>query len=74
MDRGFTQPPIWQVAKRDGFIIAAEREFKGAVFFELRYWAEGGAKPTKHGVTFSPDQVDGLASALVAYAESRKQA
>jgi hypothetical protein len=72
MGEGFTPAPIWQTRKRGGFILAGEREYKGAVFFELRYWAEGGDKPTKQGVTFSPDEVGSLAEALAAYAKSRK--
>ncbi|MDC8755199.1 PC4/YdbC family ssDNA-binding protein [Erythrobacter sp. sf7] len=69
---GFTSPPIWQFAKRGGFILAGERSFKGETFFELRWWAEDGTIPTGKGVTFPPDAVPELAKALAAYAESRK--
>ena len=72
MGEGSKPTSVWQTRKRDGFILAGEREYKGAVFFELRYWAEGGEKPTKQGVTISPDEVGSLADALAAYAESRK--
>lgn len=71
-DNGFTSPPVWQMPKRGGLILAGEREYKGAVFFELRYWAEGGTKATKQGVTIPPDKVAELAAALNAYAEGRR--
>lgn len=69
---GFTSQPIWQFAKRGGLILAGERSFKGETFFELRWWADGGATPTGKGVTFPPDAVAELAEALAAYAESRE--
>jgi hypothetical protein len=36
---GFTAPPVWELAKRDGLLRAGEREFEGNRFFELRLWA-----------------------------------
>lgn len=71
-DNGFTSPPVWEFPRRDGLILAVEREYKGAMFFELRYWAAGGTKPTKQGVTIPPDKVGELAAALSAYAERLK--
>lgn len=71
-DNGFTSAPVWELAKRDGIVLAVEREFKGATFFELRYWAEGGTKPTKQGVTIPPERVGELAAALSDYAASLK--
>lgn len=68
LDSGFTRPPIWQYPKRQGVILAGEREYKGARFFELRFWADGGSKPTKQGVTIPPEEVGDLAKALAAYA------
>lgn len=69
---GFTSPPVWEFPRRNGLILAGEREYKGATFFELRYWAAGGTKPTKQGVTIPPDKVAELAVALSEYAETRK--
>lgn len=71
-DKGFNSPPIWQFAKRGGLILAGERSFKGEIFFELRWWADGGTIPTGKGVTFPPSAVAELAEALAEYAESRK--
>ena len=65
---GFTRPPVWELAKRDGLLIAGEREFKGARFFELRLWASDGAKPTAKGVTMPVEAVAALARALTVYA------
>jgi hypothetical protein len=67
---GFIGPPIWTLDKRQGQIIAVEREYQGSRFFELRFWADGGTKPTKQGVTFPPGEVASLAKALTAYASS----
>lgn len=69
-DNNFTRPPIWSLPKRDGMIYAAEREFQGSKFFELRFWADGGTQPTKQGVTFPPDKVPELARALADYCAS----
>ena len=68
MPPGFTRPPIWTLDKRDGRLIAGEREFKDARFFELRVWAGDGGTPTKKGVTIPLESVSGLARALTAYA------
>lgn len=66
---GFTSPPVWELAKYDGRLIAGEREFKGRTFFELRHWAgEHGDKATQKGVTMPIEAVAGLAEALMAYA------
>jgi hypothetical protein len=68
---GFTRPPIWEHTKRDGRLVAGEREFKGARFFELRLWAgDDGDKATHKGVTMPVEAVPGLARALAAYATS----
>ena len=65
---GFTRPPVWKLPKRDGLLIAGEREFKGARFFELRLWASDGANPTAKGVTMPVEAVAALARALTVYA------
>ncbi|WP_301750366.1 transcriptional coactivator p15/PC4 family protein [uncultured Erythrobacter sp.] len=68
---GFTSPPVWQYPKRGGLVLAGERSFKGEMFFELRWWADGGTIPTGKGVTIPPDAVPALAEALAAYVASR---
>ena len=68
---GFTGPPVWTQEKREGVLIAGEREYKGAVFFEIRLWTGEGDKPTAKGVTLPCDAVAGLAEALAAYTASR---
>ena len=66
---GFTRAPVWEHSKRDGRLVAGEREFKGAQFFELRIWTgEHGDKATQKGVTMPLDAVPDLARALTAYA------
>lgn len=65
---GFTRPPIWTHDKRDGKLIAGEREYGGHRFFELRLWAGDGGKPTPKGVTLPLEAVPGLAQAMMAYA------
>ncbi|MBY4636822.1 transcriptional coactivator p15/PC4 family protein [Sphingopyxis sp. XHP0097] len=67
---GFTRPPIWTFAKREGLLIAGEREFKGSRFFELRLWAGEGETPTGKGITMPCDKVAECAAALAAYASS----
>ena len=65
---GFTAPPVWELAKHDGRLIAGEREYKGRSFFELRLWTgEHGDKATHKGVTMPLDAVADLARALAAY-------
>ncbi len=65
---GFTVPPVWELPKHDGRLVAGEREFKGRKFFELRLWAgEHGDKATAKGVTMPLDAVPDLARALMAY-------
>lgn len=62
---GFTRPPVWELAKQDGRLVAGEREYKGNRFFELRLWAgEHGDKATKKGVTLPIEAVSELARAL----------
>lgn len=63
---GFTAPPVWELDKHGGRLVAGEREFKGRRFFELRFWADD--KATKKGVTMPVDSVCDLARALTAYA------
>ena len=65
---GFSGPPVWELEKRDGRLIAGEREFKGTRFFELRLWAGEGTTPTGKGITMPCEAVAGLAEALAAYA------
>ena len=66
---GFTSPPVWELAKYDGRLIAGPREFKGQQFFEFRLWAgEHGDKATAKGVTMPIEAVPNLARALTAYA------
>lgn len=66
---GFTGPPVWELDKYTGRLVAGEREYQGRRFFELRYWTgEGGVTATKKGVSMPPDAVAGLARALTAYA------
>lgn len=72
---GFTDHPVWQLARFDGRLIAGEREFRGKRFFELRLWAgEEGDTPTQKGVTLPPEQVRALADALLSYADRRDAA
>lgn len=68
---GFTAPPVWELAKRDGVLVAGEREYKDARFFELRLWAGDGDKPTGKGITLPCDAVGSLARAMLAYADQR---
>ena len=72
---GFTAPPVWQLQKHDGKLVAGEREFKGRRFFELRLWAgESCDKATKKGVTMPLEAVPGLANALAAYVADEQTA
>ena len=72
---GFSDKPVWELARFDGKLIAGEREFHGKRFFELRLWAgESGDKPTRKGVTLPPEYVRELADALLAYADMRDAA
>lgn len=68
---GFTRPPVWELGKHNGRLVAGEREFKGARFFELRLWTgETGDTATRKGVTMPLEAVSSLADALAAYAAS----
>lgn len=72
---GFTDSPVWELARFDGRLIAGEREFRGKRFFELRLWAgEHGDKPTQKGVTLPLEHVRALADALLSYADARDAA
>ena len=72
---GFTDAPVWELARYDGRLIAGEREFRGKRFFELRLWAgEHGDRPTQKGITLPPEQVRALGDALLAYAARREAA
>ena len=64
----FIRPPIWELPRRHGMLVAGEREFRGSRFFELRLWTDDG-KPTRKGITMPPEAVEGLARALLAYVE-----
>ncbi|MBY8337927.1 transcriptional coactivator p15/PC4 family protein [Alteriqipengyuania sp. NZ-12B] len=69
---GFTAPVVWELQKREGRLVAGEREFKGRDFFELRLWAgQHGDTATSKGVTMPIDAVADLARALTAYAEEK---
>lgn len=68
---GFTLPPVWELTKRDGVLVAGEREFRDARFFEVRLWAGDGDKPTAKGITLPCDEVRSLGESLVAYADRR---
>lgn len=68
---GFTGPPVWELEKRGGRLLAGEREFKGASFFEVRLWIGDGKTPTGKGITMPCEAVAGFADALAAYAASR---
>ncbi len=68
---GFTAPPVWELVKRDGVLVAGEREYKDARFFELRLWAGDGDTPTGKGVTLPCEAVESLARAMLAYADRR---
>ncbi|MCK0098453.1 transcriptional coactivator p15/PC4 family protein [Qipengyuania sp. S6317L1] len=69
---GFTSPPVWELDKHDGRLVAGEREYKGRLFFELRLWAgQHGDKATAKGVTLPVESVEGLANALTAYAKAK---
>jgi len=68
---GFTAPPVWELAKREGVLVAGEREYKAARFFELRLWAGEGDKPTGKGITLPCEAVRSLGESLLAYADQR---
>ena len=68
---GFTTPPVWELTKRDGILVAGERIYKDARFFELRLWAGDGATPTGKGVTLPCEDVESLARAMLAYVDRR---
>jgi|GEM_PF-2130448 len=70
---GFTAPPVWELAKHDGRLVAGAREFRGRTFFEIRLWAgEHGDKATAKGVTMPLDAVPDLGRALMAYAADNR--
>lgn len=70
--QGFTSPPVWELQKYDGRLVAGEREYKGRTFFELRLWAgKHGEKATAKGVTMPVESVESLADALTAYAKAK---
>ena len=57
--------PAWQYSKRNAFLFAGIKEYKGSRFFEIREWANGeDLKPTSKGVTMPPDAVESLHCAL----------
>ena len=57
--------PAWQYRKRNAFIFAGVKEYKGSRFFEIREWTDGAdIKPTPKGVTMPPDAVESLHAAL----------
>ena len=66
----FVVGPVWSLDKRGGKVLAGEREYKGARFFEVRHWASEGTVATKHGVTIPPGEVASLGHALLNYAKS----
>ena len=66
----FVVGPVWSLDKRGGKVLAGEREYKGARFFEVRHWASEGTIATKHGVTIPPGEVASLGHALLNYAKS----
>ncbi len=68
---GFTAPPVWTLDKREGRLIAGEREYKGNRFFELRMWTGEGAIATGKGVTMPCEAVADLAKALAEYVKSQ---
>lgn len=68
---GFTAPPVWELPKREGILVAGEREYRDATYFELRLWAGEGETPTGKGVTLPCEAVRSLADALLAYADRR---
>ena len=69
---GFTAPPVWELQKHDGRLVAGEREYKGRQFFELRLWAgQHGDKATGKGITLRIEHVGELGRALTAYAEGK---
>jgi len=69
---GFTAPPIWELQKHEGRLVAGEREHKGWRFFEVRLWVgQHGDKATAKGVTVPLDKVESLARAMLAYAEQK---
>jgi hypothetical protein len=66
---GFTRPLVWEHSKRDGRLVAGQREYRGAEFFELRLWiGKNGDRATQKGVTMPLEAVPDLARALTAYA------
>lgn len=68
---GFTAQPVWELVKRDGVLVAGEREYKDARFFEVRLWAGVGDTPTGKGVTMPCEAVRSLADAMQTYADAR---
>lgn len=68
---GFTAPAVWELPKREGVLVAGEREYKAVRFFELRLWAGEGDKPTGKGVTLPCEAVRSLGDALLDYADRR---
>ena len=68
---GFDAPPVWELVKREGVLVAGEREYKAVRFFELRLWAGEGDKPTGKGVTLPCEAVRSLGESLLAYADRR---
>ena len=57
--------PAWQYRKRNGFIFAGMKDYKGSRFFEIREWTDGAEiKPTRKGITMPPDAVVSLHAAL----------
>lgn len=66
---GFTDNPVWEFQKYDGWLVAGEREYMGRSFFEFRFWAgERGEKATSKGVTIPLDAVPDMAAAVCSYA------
>ncbi len=62
-------PAVWTLQSPGGtLLMAGERVFNGARFFELRLYADNGRVPTRKGVTLPLHAVADLAKALTDYA------
>ena len=67
----FDGPPLWQVERPGGRVIARERRYKGKLFLDLRLWAGDGTVATGKGCTFPCDAAGDLCEALATYAAAR---
>ena len=67
----FDGPPMWEVERPGGRVIARERRYKGNLFLDLRLWAAEGTVATGKGFTIPCEAAGSLANALAGYVASR---